>query len=188
MKFNFRMIAILFAIIFFSSSFALPRLIQKSSSSKTIFFSKEKILSNYADYNEIRVYFNPRLGKHYYGFQTTPFRDQSNTNGWVYQTWISTFSSPVRTNQKLLQSWRHPNGDMIIACDENDINGLKETGWNFVENLGYVDINADNSGIPVHRYFKPNVNDHFFTINFEILGNGKDNYRYEGVPFYIPQR
>lgn len=39
--------------------------------------------------------------------------------------------------------------------------------------------------VPLFRYWNPRLRDHYYTINFDLLGNGKHGWRYQGIQAYI---
>lgn len=38
---------------------------------------------------------------------------------------------------------------------------------------------------PVYRYWSPSLRDHYYTLDFSLLGTGRNGWRYQGVAFYI---
>eukprot|EP00163_Fabomonas_tropica_P020417 TRINITY_DN3607_c0_g1_i2.p1 TRINITY_DN3607_c0_g1~~TRINITY_DN3607_c0_g1_i2.p1 ORF type:complete len:958 (+),score=374.42 TRINITY_DN3607_c0_g1_i2:382-3255(+) len=44
---------------------------------------------------------------------------------------------------------------------------------------------ADKRLVPVFRYWNPALRDHFYTTNYDLLGNGKHGWRYQGIQMYI---
>lgn len=44
-----------------------------------------------------------------------------------------------------------------------------------------------NSAVPLHRYWNPKIGDHFYTVNYNEIGGGKNGYKYEGVQCEILQ-
>jgi len=56
--------------------------------------------------------------------------------------------------------------------------------------LGYISPNEFPGGIPIHRYFLDNKNDHFYTSNVNEIGTitvghkGNHGYKYEGILGY----
>jgi Metallo-peptidase family M12/Repeat of unknown function (DUF5648) len=72
--------------------------------------------------------------------------------------------------------------DHYYTINRNDA----AAGWNF-EKVECIVFKQQLSGtVPLYRYWNPNVwGDHFYTTNFNELGNGAQGWSLEGVECYI---
>ena len=43
----------------------------------------------------------------------------------------------------------------------------------------------DANLVPMFRYWNPRLRDHYYTLNFDVLGNGKHGWRSQGIQAYI---
>jgi hypothetical protein len=65
-------------------------------------------------------------------------------------------------------------------------------GYKFEGILGYVSPNPFHGGVPIHRYWKDDTHDHFYTTNEGEIGtttpghSGNHGYKSEGAIGYVP--
>ncbi|MGD9209872.1 MAG: hypothetical protein PVI90_03810, partial [Desulfobacteraceae bacterium] len=58
-------------------------------------------------------------------------------------------------------------------------------GYTFESYVGYVYSSLVQGSIPLYRYYSSTTNDHFYTTNWEELGQGNYGYTYEGITGYV---
>ena len=51
--------------------------------------------------------------------------------------------------------------------------------------IGYAYAYKEENTVPLYRYFNESKMDHFYTIDFNELGNGNSQYVYEGIECYV---
>ena len=81
-------------------------------------------------------------------------------------------------------------GDHFYTTDWNELGYGKGT-YKYEYVAGYVFPNKVDGTIPLYRYYRPSTNsplgkgDHFYTTDWNELGNGKNGYRYERIAGYV---
>ncbi|MCL1672100.1 hypothetical protein BAS09_08495 [Elizabethkingia ursingii] len=87
-------------------------------------------------------------------------------------------------NGQILTAWYNENSeDMIITTNPDEIKGA----WKKYQDFGRT-YNGDEPGsFPIYRYFRSKYNSHFYTRDFNELGNGRDGFVYEGIAFYLKE-
>ncbi|WP_407534262.1 hypothetical protein [Elizabethkingia miricola] len=87
-------------------------------------------------------------------------------------------------NGQILTAWYNENSeDMIITTNPDEIKGA----WKKYRDFGRT-YNGDEPGsFPIYRYFRSKYNSHFYTRDFNELGNGRDGFVYEGIAFYLKE-
>ena len=124
----------------------------------------------------------------------------------AYNSW------PIGSPFSTLTRWRNQkNGDRLITIDVNELNGNYQTftshfavdglpysnsstsgfvyngnpsgDWIFEGFMGYTHYQTTITNT-VHRYYNPSKKQHFWTTDWNELGNGSNGFNYEGVAFY----
>lgn len=127
----------------------------------------------YSSYTNKHLYNNsPRiddLPKSYPGLDfyfIDRFLGSANGNGQEITSWFNTVSN-----------------DLIVTTNPNEVSG--QDNWIKKRNLG-KSYNGDEEGsFPIYRYFRNSTKSHFYTKDFNELGNGKFGFVYEGISFYL---
>jgi len=114
---------------------------------------------------------------------------------WPWETYTAELWSDEGTMGRLFKDFqvgtvpvrRYYNNstmDHMYSIDGNEEATLSGLGYNYEEIMGYAYTTQVPGTIPVYRYNSP-THGHFFTIDFNELSYGNQEYSYEGVAFYV---
>ena len=139
---------------------------------------KERMISQAAivlpDVNIYR-YYSPSRRQHYYT-KLTPLNDL-NDPYFIHEGTLGKLSSFGFYNAVHVYI-KSSNRDQFLTTNPNQ--ELLNSNWVYKGIIGYSVGNY-----PVYRYYSSRQNDHFYTTNFNELGNGNSSYIYEGIAFYV---
>lgn len=123
---------------------------------------KRHAYNNWASVDHVPQYLS---GQHFYFYDR--FLGSADGTGSIITAWINTDSE-----------------DMVLTTNPNEFN--EGTGfWKKHRDFGNSYIGNEPGSFPIYRYFISKYNSHFYTRDFNELGNGKNGFVYEGIAFYL---
>ena len=101
-----------------------------------------------------------------------------------YYYFLDRFLGSADGNGQEITGWFNEiNEDYVVTTNPNEFNG--QNGWRKNNNFGKSYNSSDEGSYPIYRYFRNSTKSHFYTKDFNELGNGKFGFVYEGIAFYL---
>lgn len=79
------------------------------------------------------------------------------------------------------------NGDHQYTTAWSDLPLNSNSSWNYQGVQGYLTFKGVANTKPLYRYYNKNRSSHFYTTNFNELGNGAGDWLYQGISGYVPK-
>eukprot|EP01080_Neovahlkampfia_damariscottae_P009076 gene9076-1171_t len=119
---------------------------------------------------------------------TTWHTRKSISHHWVHYHSHSTAQKIKKV--PLFRYWNSRVGDHFYTTNINEIGTSKpgkvgKHGYVSEGIVGYVATKKVSGTTALFRYYNPGTSDHFYTTNWNELGNGRSGFKYEGIQCYV---
>ena len=148
-------------------------------------------------------YWNPSTVDHFYTTNSNEIGTTSNgqrgKHGYVSEgvtSWV--FTGQGQGMVPLYRYWKSQNRDHFYTTNIQEIGTAKpgavgKHGYKSEGIVGYCYPHSYTGTVPLYRYWKGSVSDHFYTTNINEIGTctpgrrGKHGYVSEGIQCYVPK-
>lgn len=123
----------------------------------------------------IRSWFHPSLGHHFYAPSA-----EADPPGWSRENVrFVTWARKTSQNHRLLYRMFRPGGGHFYTTNPDERNAVIQRGFVNEEHIGYVYSQKFDDLVPLHRWYKPGLDRHFYsTIKAE---GDRAGFTYEGI-------
>ncbi|WP_131828115.1 hypothetical protein [Elizabethkingia ursingii] len=130
-------------------------------------------------------FYSSHMNKHLY----SPFSMANmlpRTQPGQYYYFLDRFLGSAKGEGQEITGWFNEiTEDYVITTNPSEFNG--QNGWRKNDNFGSSYTGTEEGSYPIYRYFRNSTKSHFYTKDFNELGNGKEGFVYEGISFYLKE-
>ena len=133
--------------------------------------------------NPIYGFFSNHMSKHIYSpYSRADMLPRTQPGQYFY--YLDRFLGSANGNGQEITGWFNEiTEDYVLTTNPDEFNG--QNGWRKNNNIGKSFNDGEEGSFPIYRYFRNKTKSHFYTRDFNELGNGKLGFVYEGVAFYL---
>ncbi|WP_407533981.1 hypothetical protein [Elizabethkingia miricola] len=128
-------------------------------------------------------YYSSAKNRHIYSTSDSglflPHAEIGNYN-YIYDRFLG---SADGSGQEITGWFNKNNDDYVLTTNPSEFNG--QNGWMWFSDIGKSYNGNEPGSFPIYRYFRKETTSHFYTRDFNELGNGKFGFVYEGIAFYL---
>ena len=127
----------------------------------------------------IRSWFHPSAGHHFYAPAA-----EANPAGWVPENVrFVTFATKTSSSQIPLFRMFRPGGGHFYTSNAAERNAVIARGFSDEGHIGYVYADKRDDLVPLHRWYKPGIDRHFYSASKEE--GDRAGFTYEGVVGWV---
>jgi len=133
--------------------------------------------------NPIYGFFSNHMSKHLYSPSSLSNMLPRTQPGQYFYYLDRFLGSADGSGQEITGWFNEINEDYVITTNPSEFNG--QNGWRKNDNFGKSYTGTEEGSFPIYRYFRNKTKSHFYTKDFNELGNGRLGFVYEGVAFFL---
>lgn len=133
--------------------------------------------------NAIYGFYSNHTKKHLYSpYNRTDMLPRTQPGAYYY--YLDRYLGSADGGGQEITGWFNEiNEDYVLTTNPSEFNG--QNGWRKNNTIGKSYPSDEPGSFPIYRYFRNKTKSHFYTRDFNELGNGKFDFVYEGIAFYL---